>query len=67
MFPHTWQELSMMLATMMGEGRKTKRERRETMMMMPADLSLGSTALRETSWLPILPVELRREKTRKMQ
>ena len=52
----------MMLATMMGEGRKTKRERRETMMMMPADLSRGSTALRDISWLPILPVEPSREK-----
>ena len=44
----TWHS-PMMLATMMGEGRNTRRERRLTMMIRPAALSLGSTALRLTS------------------
>ena len=52
----------MMLATMRGEGRNTSSERRLTMMMRPAALSLGSTALRLSSWLPSLPVEPSREK-----
>ena len=46
----------MMFAKMMGEGRKTRSERRDTMMMSPAALSLGSTALSDSNWLPILPV-----------
>ncbi len=52
----------MMLATMRGEGRNTSRERRLTMMMRPAALSLGSTARRLISWLPSLPVEPSSEK-----
>ena len=52
----------MMLATMRGEGRNTSRERRLTMMMRPAALSLGSTARRLSSWLPRRPVEPSREK-----
>ena len=52
----------MMFAKMIGEGRNTSRERRDTMMMRPAALSLGSTALNDNSWLPILPVLPRKEK-----
>ena len=52
----------MMLPTMRGEGRNTSRESRLTMMIRPAALSLGSTALRLISWLPSLPVEPSSEK-----
>ena len=48
----------MILATMMGEGRKTRRESSETMMMMPAALSRGSTARSDSSWLPTCTVEI---------
>ena len=52
----------MIEATMIGEGRKTSSESRDTMMMRPAALSLGSTARSDNNWFPILPVLPSREK-----
>merc|ERR1711920_607725 len=47
----------------MGEGRNTNKDKADTMTIKEAALSLGSTALRDTSWLPSLPVAPRRENT----
>ena len=52
----------MIAPNMMGEGRNTNKDKADTMMISDAALSFGSIALRDTSWLPILPVEPRREK-----
>ena len=58
--------LPMIAPNMMGEGRNTNKDKADTMMTKDAALSLGSTALRDTSWLPSLPVAPRREKTVRM-
>merc|ERR1719402_346510 len=59
--PHTRQALSIAAPKMIGEGRKAKREMKETVMMRLAALSRSSTARREMSWLATRPVEEMKE------
>ena len=51
---------------MIGEGKKAKRERRETRMTREAALSLGSTARRLMMVPPTLPVEPSKERVAKI-
>ena len=53
----------MMEPNMIGEGKKTNKDKADTMMIILAALSAGSTARRDTSWLPILPVAPRSDIT----